>query len=519
MASLDELSTALINADKAGDTDAAKALANEIIRIKGATPATPKPSTSAVAINAGNQAIAGIPDALLNAPNRLMNLGRAAYGTAATALGRPDLAPNLTPDPNYVSNAFERAGLINQSAAPQTTGQRLLAAGVGGAVGGALAPAGSVPALLSNVGSNALSGVIGQGTTEATGNPMLGMAANIASVPVVSAGMNVAGNYGRQQAREAQVRQQQNTVRDQTLNEAQDAGYVVPPSAVNRSFVGNRLESIAGKAAVGQEAANRNQSVTNALARKEAGLPESAAISEQALEAVRNKASAPYREIAALDPAAATALDDLKQARFNANSYFRHYDVSADPQSLAKAKVYAADASNLENSIDQMAIKAGRPDLLAQLQTARQQIAKTYDVERALNVATGDVSARILGRAVDKGKPLSGGLATAGKFAEAFPSYAREGANIPTPGVSKSEAILSLLAGLGGHAAFGPAGVALAAAPLVSGPTRSMLLSGTYQSRFAQPNYSAGILGQLAPMQTTDPALRALYAGALYPQQ
>jgi hypothetical protein len=179
MASLDDLSTALINADKAGDTDAATALAGEIQRIRGMRPAN-APSNASVALNAANQGIAGVPDALLNAPNRLMNLGRAAYGTAATAAGRPDLAPELTPDPNYAARAFQSMGFTNPAAAPQTAGQRILAAGAAGAAGGALAPASSVPMLLSSMGVNALSGAVGQGTTEATGNPMLGMSAGMA---------------------------------------------------------------------------------------------------------------------------------------------------------------------------------------------------------------------------------------------------------------------------------------------------------------------------------------------------
>jgi hypothetical protein len=253
-------------------------------------------------------------------------------------------------------------------------------------------------------------------------------------------------------------------------------------------WLNRRLESIGGKAAVGQEAAVRNQQKTNDLARKAVELPEDTAISVQALEGQREKFSAPYREVAKIDPEAARALEDLKQTRFDANANYRYYEVNPNPEILAKAKELSSKANALEKYIQDIAQNAGKPDLVSELRQARQKIAKTYDVERALNVATGDVSARVLGGMVDKGKPLSGGLETAGKFQQAFPSYMREGEKVPPPGVSKSEAIASALFGLGGYQAMGPYGAAMAALPLASGPARSLVLSGPYQ-RLTTPSY------------------------------
>lgn len=302
--------------------------------------------------------------------------------------------------------------------------------------------------------------------------------------------------YNAVRAPQLAKQQAQNAVRDATLKEGQDAGYVVPPSATGQEgipgFISRRLESVGGKAAIGQEAAVRNQKVTNDLARKAVELPENSAISVQALDAQRSKFSAPYREVSKLDPEAARALEDLKQARFDANANYRYYEVNPNPEVLAKAKEFQTKADSLEKYLQDIASNAGKPDLVNELRQARQKIAKTYDVERALNVATGDVSARVLGGMVDKGKPLSGGLGTAGKFQQAFPSYMREGEKIPTPGVSKSEALASLLFGLGGYQALGPAGVALAATPLASGPARSLVLSGPYQG-LTRPSYQPAL--------------------------
>jgi len=307
--------------------------------------------------------------------------------------------------------------------------------------------------------------------------------------------------YNALRAPGLQAQQQMNALRDETLRKAREEGYRVPPSAADGNFLTDRLESIAGKAATAQQATVQNQQATNAIARREAGLPENQAISVQALEARRDALAAPYDEIRQLSGTGplskppfknpADTLAELKQVRADANAQWKFYDRNADPATLQEAQRLSARSAQLEAQLEAVATASGRPGLVDELRAARRDIAKTFDIERALNVATGDVSAPTLGRMADKGK-LSGGLETAGKFQQAFPRYAREGEVQPPPGVSKSEALVALLAGLGGHAAIGPYGWALAAAPLVSGPTRAALLSGPAQKAFA-PSYGPAL--------------------------
>lgn len=298
--------------------------------------------------------------------------------------------------------------------------------------------------------------------------------------------------YNAARAPSLQRQEAENAVRDKTLRDASKEGYVVPPSSADGGFISKRLESVGGKAAIGQEAAVRNQKITNEIARKELGLPKMSAISEESLSNLRDKLAAPYREIAKIDTEAAQALKDLKQARFDANAQHKFYRVSANPEVLAKAQKLDADVTRLEQYLEDIATNAGKTNLVNDLRSARTMIAKTYDVERALNIGTGDVNARMLGKALDSGKKITGGLATAGRFAEAFPAYTREGATLPTPGVSKSEAIMASLLGVGGYAGLGPYGAALAALPLASGPTRSLLLSKPYQNA-VMPDYSPAL--------------------------
>jgi len=499
MADLSRLEAALVKADAAGDVESARALAGEIRRMRSAAPqpASVIPEAARKGASWANQAIFGLGDSILNTPTNLMNLGKATAGVVATEMGRGDLAPDISPAPNYLTRFAEKAGFVDPSLDPTTTGGRLAKAGIQGATVGLISPSQAVKQSLVNSGISGTSSIAGQATTEATGSPELGAAVTMAAVPAISTASNA--------ARASSMKTKgQNALRDQTLKDAQAEGYVVPPSAKGGNWFTRRLESIGGKAAVGQEAAVRNQQVTNSIARRELGLPDDAPISTSALDSKRTQLARPYREVAAINQNAAKALEDLKQARHDATSYYKHYDVSADPKSLAEARRLEQQANTLEQQLEQIARQAMKPQLIKELRAARQAIAKTYDVERALNVATGDVSAAVLGRAVDKGKPMTGGLATAGKFQQAFPAYARDGERIPTPGVSKSEALASTLLGVGGYGLAGPMGTALAALPLLSGPTRSLLLSPALQG---MPSYPGANL----PL-VSDPVLRGILA-------
>lgn len=284
--------------------------------------------------------------------------------------------------------------------------------------------------------------------------------------------------------------QTRNSMRDAVLKEGQSAGYVVPQSQVQPTFLSNRLESIGGKAAVKQEATVRNQEVTNALTRKALGLSEDFPISQTALDGIRKTSGKAYQEVASLNPQAAADLEALKVARNEATGWFTAYNRSARPDDLAKAKAARELSDQLEKMLETHAKQAGREELIPALVSARKQIAKTYTVERALNKSTGEVSAPVLGRMLDKGKPLSDGLDTIAKFNQAFPQVSRPAAMTQTPGVSFAEPLTAGMAGLAGQALTGnPLGLMAAGLPLLRGPARSLALS-----KGAAQNYGVGAL-------------------------
>lgn len=328
------------------------------------------------------------------------------------------------------------------------------------------------------------------GTIAKTGLEALPMAlAQGAKVPVGKA-------FNKAQA-ESAATASKNSVLDTTLANARSEGYVVPSSAVNPTFLGNRLESVAGKAATGQEASIRNQQVTNKIARREASLPEDSPITEGTLAAARDQLAQPYQEVAALSPTAAKKLELLKEARFEAKGNWQYADRTGDPKAVKEAKKWDNKAQRLESDIDTEAQNSGNLDLVTRLQEARKALAKNYTVERALNVGSGDVDAGTIGRLLDKGAPLSGGLETIGRFNQAFKRYSREGTNVPAAGVGKTEAIAGATLGAVGHATgvgLWPAGL-----PLLSGPARSLALSNMMQGpRTYQPGMSLQLLNKAA---------------------
>ena len=432
--------------------------------------------------------VAGLPvDTLENA----VNLTRAAQGTVAGQFGMTDWMPPLlrgSPGTSrWIKEKLKQTGepgLSPENPAPQDKATTLA---YDFTSRGGFIPGGVLPAAGSMI-------------AEKTLGPEWAAVGALAPQAAITA-------YNAARAPSLARNEAQNTIRDETLRAGRQEGYVVPPSVSGGGVLSRRLENFGGKAATAQDAAIKNQQVTNTLARKELGLPKNTPLSVRTLDTLRNRLAAPYREVAAISPQAKTALEQLKQARFDANAHFKHYDVSADPASLAKARDFDNQAKALELSLEAFAKAAGKPQLIPELRQARVEIAKTFTVERALNVGSGDVSAATVGRMADAGKPL-GSLETTGKFQQAFPHYMREG--VQQPGISALESIFSAGLGLGGYGALGPWGVPLAALPLLRGPTRSALLSKPYQNA-VMPSYG--------PAMTPAPAPQLLYQLGILSEQ
>ena len=83
-------------------------------------------SMGATFLNALPKGAAGLVDSITNAPENVWNLSKMAFGAGATALGRPDLAQDVTPPPTRAADLLRKAGIIRDAAEPTTFGGRVV---------------------------------------------------------------------------------------------------------------------------------------------------------------------------------------------------------------------------------------------------------------------------------------------------------------------------------------------------------------------------------------------------------
>lgn len=316
-----------------------------------------------------------------------------------------------------------------------------------------------------------------------------------------------------------------NATRDATLQASRNVGYVVTPSqAGSGGLVNNTLEALGGKIKTQQAASVKNQAITDQLARKSLGLSEDAPLSPETFKAVRDAAGASYENLRGLgtiqaDKTYSTAINQLAQQSRNAGKSFpglAKNDLEAVVASLDQkafdagdaidairllrdsaesayakgdkglGKAYRSASTALEDMLDRAAQSSGSPELVGSFRQARQQIAKSYTVENALNQGAGTVNANKLAQQLAKGKPLSGELKTAAQFAQAFPKAAQS--NVTVPAFSP----LDVFSGGVGVGTGNPLLVGLTASRPVA---RSLVLNKGYQGSFVNPpRYSAGLL-------------------------
>lgn len=245
---------------------------------------------------------------------------------------------------------------------------------------------------------------------------------------------------------------------------ARNAGYVIPPTQAKPTMVNKVLEGFAGKLTTAQNASAKNQAVTNNLVKKAIGAKD---LTPEALAEVRSAANSAYDELGQVgifqaDDAfresvkkagaassqmrkdfpelvnkevddlveglssraefdSQSAIEAIKQFRFSGSAN----KASLDPAKKALGKAQMKIAGALEDLIDRNLQANGAQDLLTNYRAARQTLAKVYDVEKALNTASGNIDARKLGTLLAKGRPLTGELKTVAEFANRFPKAAQ----------------------------------------------------------------------------------------------
>lgn len=415
-----------------------------------------------------------------------------------------------------------------------------------GRVGGALLPAAGMakigtipsfakaPALAQNIGMGVASGVLTPEETGKTGQEFYQEQAKQGAIGGTIGGvatpiMSKLGSLLRGPEQSAQMAG--------AVEKAREAGYVIPPTQAKESLVNRVLEGTAGKISTAQNASAKNQAVTHKLVSKALGLPEEEVIVPEVLNNIRSVAGKAYENIEnigtikpskdymeGLNQIAGKALkaqaafpnakpsplidltESLKTNEFDgAAAVAKIIDLrdaadtafAANQKLLGKANKKAADL--LENEIEKHLEKTGQKEMLDEFRNARQLIAKTYTVEKALNTVTGTVDARSLARQLMKGKPLSDELKTAAEFAAQFPKAAQVTEKMGSlPQVSPADVGY---AGILGAMTNPKALAALAVRPAA----RAAALSEPVQNRLIQ--------GQITPEQANLAKLLMLQGG------
>jgi hypothetical protein len=322
-------------------------------------------------------------------------------------------------------------------------------------------------------------------------------------------------------------------------------GATLPPTQVNPSMLNRLIEGISGKQQTSQIASVKNQQLVNEQARKALNLAPDVEITPVVLQQFRdqkglaydalrsnptyyadkqffadlNKETARLQSMKTLDVATElNLLNNLKVMNFTGDelveSIKRLRDssktnssalASAENKTLGKAQKFAAQ--QLENLAERNLTNFNQPDVMKNFKQARQDIAKSYTIEKALNATTGNVSGADLGNLARQGKIVPAELQTLANAAGAYPTAFQNVARIGSvPGFSPLDIGTAGIA----SAAAGNPSVMLSAA---TRPTlRSVAVSPMYQRNMlpsSQPQ-APGLLNRVTSNPLTNYGLGQL---------
>jgi hypothetical protein len=505
MATIDQLGKALINADAAGDVEAAKTLAAEIKRMRGPKfeprAATPADIPSAIEQPTPAPDGRGILDYIVGGPEAAFTL---ATGAAAVPVSSAAgiLTGKFGEGPNKAVQERVMRSFTHQ---PQTQTARDILGAVGNAVSGLPPYVGTMGAFRPAPAINAL-------RNEAQ------MIREFQPFPERAARL--------QQERVTQSFQ--NAPQIEAAQAAQRLGVAIPPAVSNPTRSNKIIAALTGSPEARMARSNELQ-WTNA-AKKDMGLTPATTLDKAAFDKARSapEITQPYEavgSIAQLTPDEQTlsvieglrtpaliggeasaravsglidstvqklnaglsgseALANIRNLRQSAQTVYNAQRKGITPPSPESIAV--ADASmTIANQLEELAAQNLTGTQARAFQNARTLLAKTYDYERATDFNTGRVDPTELA-AMAKQKPLTGTAADIASVAANFPTIAEV-----KPGAAP---ILPTLArgGTGGTLGFGLGSVVgFPALGGVIGASGGMLANALMARRMSTPAYQA----------------------------
>ena len=526
MPTKEQLSTALRQAHEAGDTQAARQLANAIKGgqfddVSRGTGLGRAADVGLAAISGGNilaPSLLGMP---VDLATNIRNLGIAGYGAARGLLtGDPASSPRTIDPASQVGGSAwmkrKMSGLLGSDvfSVPDPTDPLQQKAQLAGSIltAGAVSPATGVKQMAGNIGKMAPPAAGSVAMQTAFPDQPLAPAIGMMTVPLASQTIKAIPPI------KAPIKL--------TAAKANQLGYKLLPKSAKEGMGQDMVQGAAGPVPLKQLASAHNQKITNSIVKRDLGIPDEVPITADALANVRADAGAVYSKVQGLGklrvdaqyvnglkalkrPGAMAkdfpdagkpalvqevnkydsrnittegAVAALKQLRRDADAGFN----SLDPATKDLARIQGKIANNLESLLARQ-IKKTNPELYTEFVTARKTIAKTYQVQKALT--QGDnVDAIALGRQLTKGKPITGGLRDVAELGKNF----KEVAQANPPQVSNFRP-MDLAAGVLGTAVDPTLATALFARPAL----RKILLSDAYQARLTRMPKGALTSGQI----------------------
>jgi len=226
-----------------------------------------------------------------------------------------------------------------------------------------------------------------------------------------------------EEAASAAIAKSQNIGRDRDLLAWQAIGGINDPRIVNPSKTTKALQTIAGESdEVTRSIQNRNTIKAGEIARFEVGLPAESELTLDVLKARAQELKTVYGDIKSVSRAAKQKVDDVEDARDVMRRTWKIWKDAKDsnkgttPALLERAKNSTAQYQKLENQLDAIVTRAGRPDLSQRLIQTRPKLAKLAVIESAVNPGRRTIDVSVIGN-LSKDAPgmLDGNLGLMGR--------------------------------------------------------------------------------------------------------
>jgi hypothetical protein len=360
-------------------------------------------------------------------------------------------------------------------------------------------------------------------------------------------------------ARNARITQErslqsyQNAPRIDAAKDALDLGVALNPATANPTAANKLRTAVVGSDTLDTKLAQHNQSKFTEAAKSDLGLAPTDTLNSKAFELsrARPEVSAPYdavRNMKSLGPTAdtmsqlenmrvqpligdtgqaaaanslldavkeqlaqgvegKTLVDSIRARRREAQAIYNQQSKGITPpapEAIAKADMNMGVANALENMIES---NLKDPKQLGAFRDARTALAKTYDYERATNLATGQIDPQVIAKMAAEGKPLTGTLAKIGNVAANYPEVSKSGMlnepnwreTLPRSGLAGTAgAVLGSSFGLPGSIVGGATGAAIG--NVASGALARSMTKPSFQAAKAMPpDYRQPIVNNLQP--------------------